>query len=69
LRPFSGGPVRFQVCSNGGRERNRRCLLKLEGVGLLGQNVKENGLYIGTHFISHGPPSLLRRPCPLYGEK
>jgi hypothetical protein len=52
---FHGASVQAQLSSNGERERNGCCLLKLEGVGLLTQNVKKNGLYTGPFFISHGP--------------
>jgi hypothetical protein len=63
--PSVVGRCDFRCAANGGRERNRRCLLKLEGVGLLGQNVKENGLYIGTHFsFRMGPQVYWDGPVP-----
>jgi hypothetical protein len=47
------------------RERNEGCLLKVEeGLVLLGQNLKENGLYIVAHFsFLTCPLNLLRQPC------
>jgi hypothetical protein len=67
LWPFSGVPVRFSVSSNGGRESNECCLLILEGVGLLGQNVNENGLHIGAHFsfCMPPPPKFIEMALPL----
>jgi hypothetical protein len=41
---LQGVPVRAHVSSNNEREMNEACLLKLEAVILLGQNVKDNEL-------------------------
>jgi hypothetical protein len=59
---LQGVPVRAHVSSNNEREMNEACLLKLEAVILLGQNVKDNELYIGANFSFHTAPNLLRRP-------